>query len=75
MSERTITKEEHYQLIGLLALAKQKNRELDDICNAAMAITGDHGQHRSGHTEDAVYSDFDVDELLRQLGITVEELT
>ncbi len=64
-----ITETEKLQLIGLLVLAKAGNERMKDILKAVMAITGEKDD--MGHSSDAVYGDYTVDELLENLGITV----
>lgn len=72
MPKTTITRAEHLQLVGLLALAERYNRMLTEVHDAARQLTGEADD--MGHTYDAVYSgDQDADTLLQRLGITVEE--
>ena len=68
---KTITQHQYLQLVGLLALAKQHNRDLERIKCAAMEITGDDDEW--GLTSDAVYGMHTIDELLKFLEIAVEE--
>lgn len=64
-----ITENERLQLIGLLVLAKAQNEKLKDIVTAVVAITGETDEY--GHSSDAVYCDYTVDELMEKLGISV----
>jgi hypothetical protein len=66
----TVTAHERLQVIGLLVLAERHNKALRDIEAAVMSITGETEQ--GGHSTDAVYSDYDADDLFGRLGITVE---
>ena len=69
---KTITRQQHLQLVGLLALATRRyNRELEEIKCAAMEITGETDEW--GHTSDAVYGMRSLSDLLKFLEITVEE--
>lgn len=70
MAKTTITANERLQLIGLMALAKHHNAHLSAIEAAAVAITGDVAS--GGHTSDGIYCDYDADQILSRLGITVE---
>lgn len=65
----TITKNEYLQLVGLLTLAKKHNQVLRDISQSAALITGDE-EH--GHTDDAIYCDYPVEDLLKLAKITIE---
>jgi hypothetical protein len=65
-----ITTHERLQLIGLLTLAAQHNAALTDIVLAVRAITGERDD--MGHSADAVYSNYSVDDLLGRLEIAVE---
>lgn len=71
--ERTITRNEYLQLVGLIALAQRHNQALRELDEAARAITH---EERDGHTSDTIYDSFslgvDVDDLLRRLKIAVE---
>ncbi len=69
MTRTTITANERLQLMGLLVLAKRHNAALKDIERAALAITGEDDL---GHTSDGLYCDYEADEILRRLNITVE---
>jgi hypothetical protein len=73
---RTITRPEYLQLIGLLALAQRHNAMLNEIAEAIRAITDerdrDGAPNYSGHSFDAVWSDYSADDLLRKLDISVE---
>jgi hypothetical protein len=65
-----VSKAQYLQLVGVLALAEMYHAKLRDLHDAARAITEE--QDNCGHTNDAVYSDFDADALLRKLKITVK---
>ena len=74
----TISGDDYLRLVGLLTLAHDHNRVLNDIRRSAVAITGeyddsDFGSEVYGHTGDAVYDDNggSADALLRKLGIAV----
>lgn len=69
--ERTITRSEYLQLVGLMALAQRHNQALRELDEAARGITH---EERDGHTSDAIYDAFSlgVDDLLRRLKIAVE---
>lgn len=66
---RIITENQYYQLVGLLTLSKHYNKKIQDIVKACKEITEEASEF--SHTEDAVYSDFTVDQLLDRLDITV----
>lgn len=73
----TITRFQYLQLTGLLVLAKGHNDALKDIATAALLLTqekDDDGQPDDmGHTYDGIYCSYSADELIRKLGLTVEE--
>lgn len=54
---KTISKEDHMKLIGLLTVAAQHQSALEAIERAACEITGDEPQS-GGHTGDAVYAGY-----------------
>lgn len=76
-AKKSISPNERLQLIGLLTLARRHNAALVDLRSAALAITGEQDgdgvPDDCGHTSDAIYSDYDADDLLRRLEIAVEE--
>jgi hypothetical protein len=65
-----ISREDYYQLIGLLTLATEYNQRLLAIERAACEITKDEDM---GHTSDAVFQGYAVDKLLKLLGIEVAD--
>jgi hypothetical protein len=69
--KKQISKNEYYQLTGLLYLAKTYNRKLVDIGEACQELTGEVDE--MGHTMDAIYSDYSADDLLERLHISVQE--
>ena len=73
---KVITEEEYWQIVGLLALAKQCNDRMDDIEASIRFVLrlqkADEKQSGVGdpqHIGDAVYSRYSPDELLEKLGI------
>ena len=72
-----ISTEERLQLIGLLTLAADLNKQTTAIEHAAARLLGvpaeDHGAPYYGHVTNAVYGNRTPDELLRILGIEVVE--
>ena len=77
-TKTTISYDDYLRLVGLLTLARDHNRTLNDIRRSALAITGEYDDNDAtgeyyGHTGDAVYDDNGgrADELLRKLGIAV----
>lgn len=81
MAEReeteTISREDFYKLEGLLALAREHNAAIDTIVRATAQITGepDDGCGYFGFANDAVSEGYRAAELLRKVGIEVEEAT
>jgi hypothetical protein len=73
---KTITADQRLQLIGLLALAREHNKMLKDIERAAYSITDERDREgrpeTCGHTSDAIFCDYAVDDLLSRLEIAVE---
>lgn len=83
MTEQRLSAREHISegerlmLIGLLTLAKSHNKALRDIETAAYSITREVDREGAlvdgmGHTSDALFCDYEVDDLLRRLGLTVQ---
>lgn len=71
-TEKTkVTQSEYLQLVGLLTLAKTYTSKLEDILKLVIKITGE--KNDMGHSSDAVYSPYSVDELIKKLEITVRE--
>lgn len=74
----TITAAERLQLMGLLTMAAHHNKWLTDIKASTLALLGiDEAtepdfNRPSDHISDAVYSDYDADELLKRIGVTVD---
>ena len=75
---KTISKATYWQLVGLLALAKDTNSRLEGIKVAVEDIfeVSEEDQCVSGignpeHIADAMYSDYSATELLHKLGIKV----
>lgn len=66
----TISTKEYYQLVGLLTLAKEYNNKLKDLEKAALLITKEKSEY-GGHTMDAIYTDYTVDDLLKKLNIEI----
>lgn len=77
----TISRNEFYQLAGLLALAERHEKALKDLERAALAIVQEV-DHKGdvidvwggGHTGDSIYGGANTAEgLLKVLGIEIEE--
>lgn len=68
--KRMISKTEYVTLVGLLALAKEHNQQLNTILSAVAKITEEKNE-LGGHTGDAVYGSMSANELLKKLGIKV----
>ena len=73
---KRITKQQYWQLTGLLALAKATVSRLTEIEYSIRSILGvrpaDDGKSGVGdpqHIEDAVYSGYSVDQLMEKLGV------
>lgn len=78
---KKITKEQYWQITGLLALAERAVIHLKDIeCSirsileVRKADEGRSGIGHPGHIEDAVFSSYSVDMLLEKLGISPPKL-
>lgn len=69
--KKTITRQEYYQLAGLLAIGHKKVDELNDIELAMNAITGE--QPRGGHSVDALFQPYSVYQLLENLELKIEK--
>lgn len=67
-----ITRSQYLQLHGLKSLAARHNRCLKEILDAAAEITGESAPLAGGHTDEMVYGDSEVDDMLARLEITVE---
>lgn len=67
---RVISYNDYLRLLGLLTLAADHRRAMEDIARSAVAITAEGGDY-ADHTEEAVWSDLSADELLRRLDIAV----
>lgn len=71
---KTITAVQRLQLIGLLTLAEQHNRMLEDIKSSMYELLGiAEGSEGSTWIDDAVYSSAQADTLLRRLSIMVAQ--
>jgi hypothetical protein len=69
--KKQISKNEYYELMGLLSLAVTYNEKLLDLAEACRHITQEEDEF--GHSSDAVYSDYSADDLLERLHIVVED--
>lgn len=67
---KTITKAEYYQIVGLLALSKTHMTKLRDIEESIKDITG-KTEDVSCHVADAVYCEENAEFLLERLSIKV----
>ena len=78
-TKTSISYDDYLRLVGLLTLARDHNRTLNDIRHSALAITGEYDDNDAtgeyyGHTGDTVYDDTggNADALLRKLGVSVD---
>ena len=62
-----LKKDDHLKLVGLLALATQHKKALDDIGRAICDIVKVEKWEDGGHVTDAIYAGYSADELLREL--------
>lgn len=77
-NKTTITTHEYVQLVGLKTLADGHLLALSDISGAILAITGEENEtgdpDTDGHAGDLIWAgNVRVEDMLRKLGITVEE--
>lgn len=72
MAKTRLTQSEYLQLTGLLVLAARHNAALKDILSAAILLTGE-SDGDIGHTADAIYSDYSVEQLCQKLHIEVPQ--
>lgn len=75
-TQRTITKAEYLQVVGLLTLSKMHNERLTEIIAALEKTTGEGDlEYMPGHCSDAATGqhDYNADALLSRLDITVAE--
>jgi len=73
--KKTLTKNEVYQLEGLLALAARAQAQVAELKLAVCELVGEDPDD-FGHASDAVYSDgTTAKELMKKMGIDEEELT
>jgi hypothetical protein len=76
---KTISKNQHLQLVGLLTLAGRHMKMLESISEAALSITGEKEKDGTpstcGHTNDAIWDENrrDADALLERLKIKVRK--
>jgi hypothetical protein len=70
--DKTISHNDYLRLLGLLKLAEDHCKALEDIERSAIALLGDE---KGGHTGDTVWGGIKrtADELLKLLGIDVIE--
>ncbi len=69
---KTITKEQYYQLIGVVVLAKSYLDKINDLEKAALNITQEV-YDIGGHTSDIVWGSRDLDEGLKIMGVKVNK--
>lgn len=71
-----ITKEQYHQLLGLKTLGENILKQLDVLEDVALQITREKDSYgdpyKGGHTADIVWSNRDLDEGLRIMGIEVK---
>lgn len=68
----SITKPEHLQLVGLVALARHHTKHLEEISDAIKALL-DEKEDDHGDISDVLYGDREIDWLLERREITVQE--
>ena len=76
MKKTRITKNEHMQLAGLLAIGRQHVAKADDARRAAYELLGfdpDEMEGECGHIDDAIYdgNNRSTGDLLKRLKITI----
>lgn len=72
MIRSVISKTQYYQLIGLLVLSHQADRQISEIVAAMREITGEVAKY--GHCADTAISQGEtIDDLLKKLDITVAD--
>lgn len=67
----TITEGEKLQLLGLLTLGRSHNKIVNQVNDEMARIVGDEDKYSA--LTDAVYDEADIDEVLKNMEITVEE--
>lgn len=79
--KESITREEYWQLVGLLALARNFESKMKDIERATAELLGAEPESENstyyGHVSDAVYGERGPDDLLRllKIGVSPPELS
>lgn len=68
--KKTITKAEHLQLIGLLTIAEQHYKMVEEARQAINTVLGTDDEH--GDVSDVIYGDRPLKWLLGRNGITVK---
>ena len=68
---KTISKEQHLQLIGLMAIGKHHNDMLESIVKSVREITGEKDEF--GHSADMIYGSTTLANALEYLDITVQK--
>ena len=66
-----LTRSEYLQLTGLLALGRKHVKITEDIEREACKITGE--EYGMGHTSDAFYEGYTVEELLERIKLRNEK--
>lgn len=68
-----INRNQYFQVIGLLSLARHHKKFCDECEEALRRIVEPDAKEYSGHSGDAIWSEYEADELLQRCKITVVE--
>jgi len=66
----TITRSEYLQIVGLLTLASEHEKQMAQILVSLGELTGETDP-RLGHCCDAIYNGYTADDLLKKIGLSV----
>ena len=75
MTKKFITKDEYYQIIGLLTLGRNFRDKIVDVeksLGELIEVEEDNGYY--GHVSDAIYENYSVNHLLKLLEIGTVDL-
>ena len=69
--KKSISRQEYYQIIGLLLIAQRKIHEAFEIEKMLREIIGQEGD--KWHVSDAIHNDYTAEELLGKMKISVKD--
>lgn len=72
MSKKTITKNQRLALQGLITIGQYHSKKSNEAYDAMCEMLGEKPNEERGFISDAIFNEGTVDQLLKQMAITVK---